>query len=344
MSGVGFVASKAHVLLADDNEMNVKVAVGLLEPLQMHIDIAVNGREAYEMAKSTHYDLIYMDHMMPVMDGIEAVGLIRGEDDPHLKKVPIIALTANTIPEVIGKCKDCGMSDFLAKPVKPDEIIAMTKKWLPEELIEIGDGDVFGASGAEGDSDVPVVPGLSSEEGLKYSGSKKMWISLLGDYCNMMDVKSSLIRECIATGDIKRYTVEVHALKNTSRMIGAGALSQEFYELEKYGNAEDLPSIKSKTEGVLLHMESYREALAPYADTGSADTAADSSDIKAKLQEIYDAMDSFDLDAADEAMKELSTYSVSDEIKQDISRLRAYVADVAMEDVMELAQELIKKL
>ena len=343
MSGVGFKAPKARVLLADDNEMNVKVAVGLLEPLSMQIDVAVNGQEAYDMAVAARYDLIYMDQMMPVMDGVESVRLIRGEDDPHLKEVPIIALTANTIPEAKVRCSDCGMSDFLAKPVKPDEIIAMTKKWLPAALIE-DTGDAAADDGAGTDDDVPQVAGLSSEEGLKYSGSKSMWLSLLGDYYNMMDVKSSLIRECMATGDIKRYTVEVHALKNTSRMIGAGALSLEFYELEQLGNAGDVSAIKLKTEGVLEHMESYKEALLPFAGGIGEEKEADSFAIKAKLQEIYDAMDSFDLDGADDAMRELATYSVPDEIKKDINRLKAYVADVAMEDVMSLTQELIERL
>ena len=344
MSQVGFVAPRAHVLLADDNEMNVKVAVGLLEPLHMTIDIATNGREAYEKAKSTRYDLIYMDQMMPVMDGIEAVRLIRSEDDPHLKEIPIIALTANTIPEAKRRCADVGMSDFLAKPVRPDEIIAMTRKWLPAELIEVMDADIFEGIGAAPADDAPHVEGLSTEDGLKYSGSKSMWLSLLGDYYNMMDVKSSLIRDCIEMGDIGRYTVEVHALKNTSRMIGAGDLSQEFFDLEQLGNAGDVAAIRARTEGVLSHMESYKDALAPYAHIDEPMRDADVSDIRSKLQEIYDAMDGFDLDGADEAMKELASYSVPDDMKKDIGRLRAYVADVAMEDVMALCQELIERL
>ena len=341
MSGTLFTASKARVLLADDNEMNVKVAKGLLAPLHMQIDIAINGQEAYELAKRNHYDLIYMDQMMPVMDGAESVRLIRAEADPHLQSVPIVALTANTIPEAMTKCADCGMTDFLSKPVKPDEIIAVTKKWLPAGLVEEAEGE---EEAAEVLDDVPSIPGLSTEDGLKYSGSKDMWISLLGDYYNMMDVKSQLIRDCIKDGDIRRYTVEVHALKNTSRMIGAGELSAEFYELEQLGNAEDIAAIQAKTEGVLLHMESYREALAPYSgDTGDRQ-AASSADIIARLQELYDAMDSFDLDGADEAMKALGSYEVPENIRERVGRLKAYVADVAMEDVMDLAKELIEEL
>ncbi len=341
MSGNLFTASKARVLLADDNEMNVKVAKGLLEPLHMHIDVAVNGKEAYELAKSNHYDLIYMDQMMPVMDGAESVRLIRSESDPHLQIVPIVALTANTIPEAMKKCADCGMTDFLTKPVKPDEIVDMTKKGLPPELIEEAEGgeEIVGV-----EDDLPQIPGLSTEDGLKYSGSKDMWISLLGDYYNMMDVKSQLIRDCIETGDIRRYTVEVHALKNTSRMIGAGELSGEFYELEQLGNAEDIAAIKAKTEGVLSHMESYREALAPYSGDTDEKQAASPEDIVARLRELNEAMDAFDLDGADDAMKTLASYEVPDSIRERVDRLKAYVADVAMEDVMELAEELIKEL
>ncbi len=343
MRGSLFTAPRARVLLADDNEMNVKVALGLLEPLHMHIDVAVNGKEAHELARRNHYDLIFMDQMMPVMDGLTSVKLIRGEDDPHLKEVPIVALTANTIPEVRSKCVDCGMTDFLAKPVKPDEIIAITKKWLPVDMIEEEPEGSEVQESAPSD-DVPQVEGLSSEDGLKYSGSKDMWVSLLGDYYNMMDVKSQLIRDSISSGDIKRYTVEVHALKNTSRMIGAAELSQEFYELEQLGHAEDVAAIRDRTEGVLSHMASYKEALAPFAVSDVKKQACDPEDIRARLQEIYDAMDSFDLDGADNAMKELDAYEVPDGIKDKIDRLRAYVADVAMEDVMDLVKEIMGEL
>lgn len=342
MSQGAFIAPRARVLLADDNEMNVKVAVGLLEPLKMTIDVAENGKVAYDLAIRNEYDLIYMDQMMPVMDGPTSVKLIRSEGKGNLDKVPIIALSANTVLDAKAKCADCGMSDFLAKPVKPDELIAMTKKWLPADLIEETDGAAFDIPVDM--SRVPEVAGLSSEDGLKFSGSLDMWKSLMGDYHNMMDVKSELIRECIANGDIKRYTVEVHALKNTSRMIGAGQLSEEFYELEQLGNAGDVEAIKAKTEGVLSHMYSYREALKPFAGGDGDKKEASPDEIKQKLQELYDAMDGFDLDGADDAMRELASFTVPDAIRPGIDRLKAYVADVAMEDVMSLAKELINEL
>ena len=343
MSGTLFTAPGARVLLADDNEMNVKVAVGLLEPLHMHIDVAVNGQEAYELARKNHYDLIYMDQMMPVMDGPTSVRLIRGAGDPHLREVPIVALTANAIPEAKRQCADCGMTDFLSKPVKPTEITDMTKKWLPADLIIEGDDET---PEEVVEDDVPQVEGLSSEDGLKYSGSKAMWLSLLGDYYNMMDVKTQLIRDSITGGDIQRYTVEVHALKNTSRMIGAAELSAEFYELEQLGHEGDVEAIKAKTEGVLSHMASYKDALRPFAATVSEGDkqSVSKEDICARLQELYDAMDSFDLDGADIAMKELNAYVVPDGIKGKIDRLRAYVADVAMEDVMALSKEIMEEL
>ena len=342
MSKAGYIAPQARVLLADDNEMNVKVALGLLEPLKMHIDVAANGREAYDMAKSTRYDLIYMDQMMPVMDGAAATKLIRELEEPSYESVPIVALSANALPDAYAKCRDCGMSDFLEKPFKPDEIIAMTCKWLPDELLQ--EAGTSQAGGSDGEAQIPEVAGLSSEEGIRYSGSLSMWLSLLSDYYNMMDVKSSLIRDCIRTGDIGRYTVEVHALKNTSRMIGASELSAEFYELERLGDARDVEAILKKTEGVLSHMESYKPALLPFAGRTEASEEVSRDKIREKLMAIHDAMDDFDLDGADEAMEELAGYSVPESMKSRIKRLRAYVADVAMEDVMRLTLELIEEL
>ena len=105
-----------------------------------------------------------------------------------------------------------------------------------------------------------------------------------------------------------------------------------------------MEAIKAKTEGVLSHMYSYREALKPFAGGDGDKKEASPDEIKQKLQELYDAMDGFDLDGADDAMRELASFTVPDAIRPGIDRLKAYVADVAMEDVMSLAKELINEL
>lgn len=131
-----FRAPGAKVLIVDDNLVNRKVAAGLMKPFDMQIDTAKSGEEAIEMVKQKEYDLIFMDHMMPDMDGVEATHVIRELEGEYYQKVPIIALTANAISGVKEMFLAEGMDDFIAKPIDFKELSEKIVHWLPFELLE----------------------------------------------------------------------------------------------------------------------------------------------------------------------------------------------------------------
>ena len=131
-----FRAPEAKVLIVDDNLVNRKVAAGLMKPFAMQIDTAKSGEEAIEMVKQKEYDLIFMDHMMPDMDGVEATHVIREMEGEYYQKVPIIALTANAISGVKEMFLAEGMDDFIAKPIDFKELSEKIVHWLPFELLE----------------------------------------------------------------------------------------------------------------------------------------------------------------------------------------------------------------
>ena len=131
-----FRAPAAKVLIVDDNLVNRKVAAGLMKPFAMQIDTAQSGEEAIEMVKQKEYHLIFMDHMMPDMDGVEATHVIRGLEGEYYKNVPIIALTANAISGVKEMFLEEGMDDFIAKPIDFKELSEKIVHWLPFELLE----------------------------------------------------------------------------------------------------------------------------------------------------------------------------------------------------------------
>ena len=132
---MNFVAPDARILIVDDNEINLAVASGLLEPLQMHIDTAMNGREAIDMIQKNKYDLVFMDHMMPDMNGVEATKYLRQMQDEYYQKVPVIALTADAIRESQKLFADAGMNDFTTKPIDMLQICQVLRKWLPKNLV-----------------------------------------------------------------------------------------------------------------------------------------------------------------------------------------------------------------
>ena len=129
-----FLAPEAWVLIVDDNEINCMVAEEMLKPLEMNIEIAVDGRQAVEMVRKKQYDLVFMDHFMPVMNGIEAAKEIRKLDEAYYQKLPIIALTANTAKEQQEEYLQAGMSDFLSKPIDMTEIYKLIRKWIPDKI------------------------------------------------------------------------------------------------------------------------------------------------------------------------------------------------------------------
>lgn len=125
-----FTAPDARVLIVDDNEINRMVAEEMLKPLKMHIETASDGKQALKLVQENHYDMIFMDHLMPVMNGIEATQAIRKLEGTYYKNVPIIALTANTAKEQREEYRQAGMSDYLSKPLDMEDIYRTVKKWL----------------------------------------------------------------------------------------------------------------------------------------------------------------------------------------------------------------------
>ena len=290
-----FSAPKARVLIADDNEMNLKVAIGLLEPLKMQIDTAENGKIALDMIQKKQYDLVFMDHMMPIMDGIEAVTALRKIESTYCKSVPVIALTANAIAGAKEEFLRAGMNDFVAKPIQIKDICSKIKKWLPAELLQ----EATECVQIEETESLPEIKGLDVAEGIRNCGTKELFYSLLGDFYKLIDLKSVKIEKCLADGMLRDYTIEVHALKNTARMIGATELSEKFYRMEQMGNAENREVLEKETPDVLQLYRSYKEVLKEYAKTAGNQKPADIGLLVSLLKTIGTAMDEFDLDGAD---------------------------------------------
>lgn len=336
-----FTAPGAKLLVVDDNEMNLKVAKGLLEPFQMQIDTAQNGKEALQMVQEKKYHIVFMDHMMPIMDGVEATRAIRSLSDEAYQKLPIIALSANATAEAKEMFIRETMNDFVAKPIKLKEISKCILKWLPEELVE---QEGLKDEGDKTVQELPFIEGLDVSEGIKNCGSLKLFMELLGDFYKLIEPKSVKLEKCLADGMIRDYTIEVHALKNTARMIGALELSELFYQMEQLGNANETEQIKERTPKVLALYRSYKEILSEYGKANENSRQVSIEEMKQTLRRLHDAVDSFDLDEADNAMKELETYAFPEEMQLMLVQLSAYVADVAMEDVMNLTDAICEQL
>ncbi|MCX4319372.1 MAG: ATP-binding protein [Lachnospiraceae bacterium] len=130
-----FTLPDATILLVDDNEINREVAQALLEPFEMKIDVVSNGKEALDLVQQNHYDLVFMDHYMPVMDGVEATRRIRSLEGDYYKNLPILALTADAVQGVKEEFLAAGMNDFVSKPIAMKDITSALTRWIPKNKI-----------------------------------------------------------------------------------------------------------------------------------------------------------------------------------------------------------------
>ena len=317
-----FIAPEAHILIVDDSAINLTVAEGLLEPLKMQIDTALSGKIALEMIEEKHYDIVFMDHMMPELDGVETTHLIR-RFHPDYHDVPIIALTANAVDGTREMFCQEGMNDFVAKPIELRRLISKVKQWLPVEKVqktstatvvmrhdeplqlEIGDLDVNAA--------------------VKLLGSEHLFFTILTDYYKLIEKKASQIKLLEETGSWPSYTIEVHALKSASRQIGANELADMAAELEKAGNARDSFYIRSHNDEMLEKYRSYLTVLKPFCEEEKADTPKESAtleDLRDCFANMRTAIENLDMDLMEEVSAKLNSYSYDDTQQEIFSRLK----------------------
>lgn len=267
-SAIQFAAPDARVLIVDDNAINLKVTKGILEPFRMQVDMCTNGWEAIRMVKSIHYDLVFMDHMMPELDGIEATRMIRQLEGAYYKKMPIIAFTANVISGVEEYFLKEGLNDFLAKPLEMSDVIQKLKKWLPkekvlskEEAAAIEEREFSRKASMDWDMEIK---GIDSRAAIEVLGDKELYLETLSDYYDSIDEKYEKLIRYEAEENLRSYTVEVHGLKGISRMIGAFELANMAEQLEKYGKLGDIAAIHKHSPELLGCYKELQEALKPY--------------------------------------------------------------------------------
>lgn len=314
MDDFDFVAPEAEVLIVDDNAINLTVAEGLLEPLRMKIATATSGKEAVEMISEKKYDLIFMDHMMPGIDGVETTHIIRRFYKDYAD-VPIIALTANAVSGTKEMFIREGMNDFVAKPIEMRTILSKLKMWLPKHKIK----KVYTtANEVTGQKEIKcvMVEGLDTEAAMKLLGSEKLFWTVLQDYYQVIEKKAKLIKQLKEDEDWHGYTIEVHALKSASKQVGALELSEKAARMEKAGNEQDVELIKQYTDELLEQYIGYVEILKPYfpeeQKEKTPDKVMENTELFGFFDNIRTAGEELDFDTIDDVLKIMNEYVYND--------------------------------
>ena len=248
-----FQAPGAHILVVDDTFMNLTVFKGLLKQTRLQIDTAEDAEKGLALTRAHTYDLLFIDHLMPKMDGIEMLKILRAESGNPNQNGICVALTANAVSGAREMYLQAGFEDYLSKPVDGKLLEALIMRHLPEKLV-LHEGDsgfvaqtqVAGLQQSAESGELPAsevselvkkVLGIDIATALKNCGGSDTFLEAARDFYDAIDVKSADIEHYCAIGDWQNYTVLVHALKSSARLIGAAELSATAAALEQYGNA-----------------------------------------------------------------------------------------------------------
>ena len=246
-----FEAPSARVLLADDMLMNQKVFTGLLKETKIQIDTVFNGAEALSLAQKYHYDIIFLDHMMPVMDGIEAFRKMKLLKDGPNDATPVVMLTANAVADARLRYMDVGFSDYISKPIREEVLLATLRKFLPKEMINSIDATQECNSEANASKPSANLSSLlDTATGLSYCmNDESFYHEMLDEY-----VKSDKTEELLKyfdSEDFEYYRITVHALKSSSLTIGATKISEAAKALEMACKENKLDFVKQNHQAFI---------------------------------------------------------------------------------------------
>ena len=317
-----FTAPTVRILLVDDNKVNLRVAEGLLRPYKMCIEMAYSGKQAIEMVRNRVYDLIFMDHMMPEMDGVETTRSIRAMEEARFRTVPIIALSANAVRGAKEMFLEAGMNDFVAKPIEMRTMDRTLRRWLPADKV-ISNRNATEAARQEEYGGMKTNPmlwqmiGIDVAVGMKYSGDDaNLYREVLSDYMDTIEEKADLIEKAVEERDLETYTIEVHSLKSTSKAIGALELSELAKDLEENGKNEEWEPIIARTPALLFLYRELYDIIMPYRtieeEEGQEKEVMDDRVLAQLLGQLLDSVSMYDSLRAEEIISELSKYAYPD--------------------------------
>lgn len=293
MDNLTFSCKGTRALVVDDEEMNLVVAKGVLSDYGMTVDTCPGGEEAVEHCMVTAYDIIFLDHMMPRIDGIETLKRIRGIKGGLYQDLPIIALTANAISGAREMFKQEGFTEFVPKPIERPVLERALRRVLPAQLIhydyvsepeniqeppaaqmeipqepELTQETEAPAANPQPPSSLSMTDrlqqgGINVDSGLKYcSGSEEFYTEMLKMFYDQSHTKREEIIQLYEEGNLTDYAIKIHALKSTSRTIGADNLSEQAKTLEQAGKDNDAAYIKENHPAMLQLYETTCRLIA----------------------------------------------------------------------------------
>lgn len=338
------VCPGVRALVVDDEPMNRMVAEGILKDYQMQVKTAESGMKALELCDKEKFDLVFLDHMMPEMDGVETLKRLRKMYTEKGETLTVIAFTANAVSSAREMFLREGFDEFVSKPIEYLELERVLKKVLPKSSIVFvekdgDDEDQYADAAAEIKIEEDLFSrlekfGIKTCAGLQYCrGDKEFYRELLAKFAQDAPQKEQALDELWKKEDLMNYRIMVHALKSSAKMLGADSLSESARKAEEAAKNQDMAYINAHHEELLT---TYRKTALEMSET--PDTDSDSPEITAlenengtqigreeflqRLNALKDCFDTFEADRAEMLIAEMSSmvYGVKpvEELLRDI--------------------------
>lgn len=346
-----FEAPEAHVLVVDDNSVNRKVFMNLLKQTNMQIEEAGGGREALDMIKRQHYDLIFLDHMMPEMDGIETLHEMEKMDlsTSGNEHTPVIMLTANAVVGAEEQYMQEGFSDFLTKPIIPEKLDAAICKHLPRELL------VFG-SGKQVTPTVENAPQISLQPLDEFDWEAAMQIlqdeTILADtlqdfveYLPQTRDELNLYMDSIDTKEsLDNYRICVHGLKSSAASVGAILLSKLARLLEEAAANGNMERLRTLHPILMEEIDRHHERLCTMFPEDTDAMIKSDEECWTYLAMLRGNLEQHELNASDMIVRELVKYMRGKELEPDAAELKKQVDQLEFEEAVFITDRMMQQI
>jgi signal transduction histidine kinase/DNA-binding NarL/FixJ family response regulator len=348
--GQVLTAPNAKILVVDDNEFNIKVAEGLFGLFKIKIQTAFSGKEAIELVKSNFYDIVFMDHMMPEMDGVETTDIIRKMGGKY-KELPIIALTANAVQGAKEMFLSSGFNGFVSKPIDMHEMYRTLKEWLPADKAEFKKEETLEKEQevSEFINSMKKINEINTDIGLeRVSNMEDMYKDTLELFNKKITAQCDVMTEKLNAKDANGFAILIHAMKSQLATLGAMGLSELALRMETAAKGGDLqlceqryPSFKEKM--LILH----DDLSAVFPDTAKKETAkkkGDTASLKINIDKALEAANDFDRDTGVNALNDFLNYDFGEQNNADLENVVAAFKDFNFDSANEILNKLKTKI
>ncbi len=356
---VSFTAPDAKILAVDDIPINLTVFTSLLKETKMQIDTALSGTECLAKASQETYDIILLDHMMPDMDGMETMYKLRTSDDMNYKETPIIVVTANAITGMREGYLREGFTDYISKPIDTKKLEKMLIQYLPPQKVNVT--EIISDKSEEEITEEDYICELIRESG-KFSyddavamlGSRPLYAKVFKEFRDTIFYRADKIESLLKEGDIRKFTIEVHALKSSARMIGAMELSEHAKTFEECGKKGEIEIIFSGAGELLEEYRGFAPVMSQIIEKAEKEfreargifnlPEMSNEELEESLKVMKESIEVFDFDVAMAVMDSFLAHKLPADFKPVHEKLKVMVAEVSRDEIIATIDDYLLKV